>query len=59
MRKLLLALALVASLVLAAPAGAITFGQFDGNRHPNVGALWPTSSWPPPRDRLSRSLPRR
>jgi len=23
------------------------------------GALWPTSSWPPPRDRLSRSLPRR
>ena len=22
-------------------------------------ALWPTSSWPPPRDRLSRSLPRR
>jgi len=23
------------------------------------GALWPTSSWPPPRDRLSRSMPRR
>ncbi len=23
------------------------------------GALWPTSSWPPPRDRLSRSTPRR
>ena len=23
------------------------------------GALWPTSSWPPPRDPLSRSLPRR
>jgi hypothetical protein len=22
------------------------------------GALWPTSSWPPPRDRLSRSMPR-
>ena len=22
-------------------------------------ALWPTSSWPPPRDRLSRSLTRR
>jgi hypothetical protein len=22
------------------------------------GALWPTSSWPPPRDRLSRSTPR-
>jgi secreted trypsin-like serine protease len=39
MRKLLV-LALVASLALAAPAGAITFGQFDGNRHPNVGALF-------------------
>jgi hypothetical protein len=23
------------------------------------GALWPTSSWPTPRDRLSRSTPRR
>ena len=23
------------------------------------GALWPTSSWPPPRGRLSRSTPRR
>jgi hypothetical protein len=23
------------------------------------GALWPTSSWPPPRDRRSRSIPRR
>jgi hypothetical protein len=23
------------------------------------GALWPTGSWPPPRDRLSRSTPRR
>ena len=23
------------------------------------GALWPTRSWPPPRDRLSRSTPRR
>jgi secreted trypsin-like serine protease len=35
-----LAGALVAALVLAVgPAGAITFGQPDGNRHPNVGAL--------------------
>jgi hypothetical protein len=40
MRKSLLALTLMASLVLAAPAGAITFGQLDGNRHPNVGALF-------------------
>jgi secreted trypsin-like serine protease len=30
----------VASLVLSiGPASAITFGQPDGNRHPNVGAL--------------------
>jgi secreted trypsin-like serine protease len=30
----------VASLVMSiGPAGAITFGQPDGNRHPNVGAL--------------------
>src|SRR5687767_15197209 len=35
-----LAGALVAALVLAVgPAGAITFGQPDGNLHPNVGAL--------------------
>jgi hypothetical protein len=40
MRKLVLLLTFVASLALAAPAGAITFGQFDGNRHPNVGALF-------------------
>src|SRR3954470_19348273 len=29
----------LASLVLAAPAGAITFGSADGNGHPNVGGL--------------------
>jgi V8-like Glu-specific endopeptidase len=34
-----LAAALVASLVIAAPAGAITFGSPDGNGHPNVGGL--------------------
>jgi hypothetical protein len=42
----------VASLVLSiGPAGAITFGQPDGNRHPNVGALLtdydPDSPGPP------------
>jgi hypothetical protein len=40
MRKLLLPLALCVALLTAAPAGAITFGQLDGNRHPNVGALF-------------------
>jgi secreted trypsin-like serine protease len=41
MRKLLAAFALVCalSLALAAPAEAITYGQPDGGRHPNVGAL--------------------
>jgi V8-like Glu-specific endopeptidase len=29
----------LATLVLAAPAGAITFGSPDGNGHPNVGGL--------------------
>jgi hypothetical protein len=36
----------VASLVVSVgPAGAITFGQPDGNRHPNVGAL--LADWDP------------
>jgi hypothetical protein len=42
LRRSLLALlgVFIAALALAAgPAGAITFGQPDGNRHPNVGAL--------------------
>jgi V8-like Glu-specific endopeptidase len=39
MIRLALAAALLASLVLAAPAGAITFGTADGNGHPNVGGL--------------------
>jgi Trypsin len=44
-RKLVLALAVVAALLPAAPAGAITFGQLDGNRHPYVGAL--IADWNP------------
>jgi Trypsin len=44
-RKLLLPFALVATLAFATPAGAITFGQLDGNRHPNVGALF--ADWDP------------
>ena len=35
----LAAIALLAALVLAAPAGAITYGTPDGDRHPEVGAL--------------------
>src|SRR3954463_1513879 len=38
LRSTFLASAL-ASLALAAPAGAITFGSADGNGHPNVGGL--------------------
>jgi secreted trypsin-like serine protease len=39
-RSLLIVLLAVAALLLpAATANAITFGQPDGNRHPNVGAL--------------------
>jgi secreted trypsin-like serine protease len=46
-RKWLIAVLLaMACLVLSTgPAGAITFGQPDGNRHPNVGAL--LADWDP------------
>ena len=36
---MLAAIALLAALVWAAPAGAITYGTRDGDRHPEVGAL--------------------
>jgi hypothetical protein len=36
---LMIASVIVLSLLAVAPAAAITFGQPDGNRHPNVGAL--------------------
>src|SRR3954451_19725561 len=39
MRRLALAAALIASLTLVDPAGAITDGAPDGNGHPNVGGL--------------------
>jgi V8-like Glu-specific endopeptidase len=39
MIRLSLVAAALASLVLAAPAGAITFGSADGDGHPNVGGL--------------------
>ena len=39
MRKLIVLAAAAATLVFAAPAGAITNGSLDGNRHPNVGGL--------------------
>ena len=44
MRRLLL-LTLLLVVVPAAPASAITFGQLDGNRHPNVGVLF--ADWDP------------
>jgi hypothetical protein len=39
MRKLVAGIVAVASLVIAAPAAAITNGQPDQSRHPEVGAL--------------------
>jgi secreted trypsin-like serine protease len=39
MRGLLTAVAIVGALIFATPAGAITNGVPDGNRHPNVGGL--------------------
>jgi hypothetical protein len=41
MRRVLLALAMkaVAAFMDAGVASAITYGQPDGNKHPNVGAL--------------------
>jgi hypothetical protein len=45
MKKLLPAVAVVTALLLPGPAGAITFGQLDGNRHPYVGAL--IADWDP------------
>jgi secreted trypsin-like serine protease len=44
MRKIL-ALVLVIAAVAATTASAITFGEADGNRHPNVGAL--VADWNP------------
>lgn len=38
-RKLAATLALIALLIMAPPAQAITFGELDGHRHPNVGGL--------------------
>ncbi len=39
MRRVMWAIALVAVLMLAMPAGAITFGEPDEGRHPQTGAL--------------------
>jgi hypothetical protein len=38
-RKLVVILVFVALLAIATPAQAITYGELDGNRHPNVGGL--------------------
>ena len=39
MRRPVMVIAVAALMLLAAPAGAITYGQPDGNKHPNVGTL--------------------
>lgn len=39
MRPLVGAVLLTSMLLMAAPAGAITFGELDGDLHPNVGAV--------------------
>jgi hypothetical protein len=36
----LIALLVLVALLIAIPVQAITFGQADGNAHPNVGMLW-------------------
>jgi hypothetical protein len=39
MRRIITALVAMLMLVLAGSAGAVVYGEPDGNRHPNVGAL--------------------
>jgi len=39
MRRIITALVAMLTLVLAGSAGAVVYGEPDGNRHPNVGAL--------------------
>jgi V8-like Glu-specific endopeptidase len=45
MIRLAVAAAVAATLIVAAPAGAITFGSPDGNAHPNVGGLVATQAY--------------
>jgi hypothetical protein len=40
LKRLITLTSVLVSLAAAAPAGAITFGQLDGNRHPYVGAIF-------------------
>src|SRR5215212_2663123 len=44
-RKLALILLLVTLLAMTSPAHAITYGELDGNRHPNVGGLVATVAY--------------
>ena len=40
MKRLIITVVLLAGMLMAVqPASAITFGQLDGNEHPNVGAV--------------------
>jgi len=45
-RLLVVSAVLILALLIAIPAQAITFGQLDGDLHPNVGAL--LVAWPQP-----------
>ena len=42
-------LAAVAALAAAQPVRAITFGELDNGRHPNVGAVMVNAPYPAPR----------
>jgi V8-like Glu-specific endopeptidase len=46
MRSLISAAVVLAALITASPAAAITNGQADGNRHPNVGGLVSPTQYP-------------
>jgi secreted trypsin-like serine protease len=45
-RKLVVIVLLVALLSITRPAQAITYGELDGNRHPNVGGLVAQNQYP-------------
>jgi secreted trypsin-like serine protease len=52
-RLVVAALGVGLALAMAAPAQAIVYGEFDGNRHPNVGAL--IADWAEPFGQLDEN----
>src|SRR5829696_2605840 len=44
-RNVVVIIALAALLLVVAPAQAITYGELDGNKHPNVGGLVAASAY--------------